>query len=80
MKDVVFRIGLVFWWLGATMAALGSVLFLGVLWKAVFGDVTDPGAVIGMTFVPVLITVLALWAVCFICTGSFWRRPRLPSR
>lgn len=78
MKEFVFRVGIVFWWLGTATAVFGALLLAGAIASAVFGDARDVGVAIGMSFTPLLLMVLAMYSLCFICTGSFWRRPRLP--
>jgi hypothetical protein len=66
------RLGLVAWWLGASVIALGVMIVIAVI--ALDGDVRNT-IIVSAVVVP-LITAL-LWALAFVLTGSFWRPPKL---
>lgn len=68
------RIALVFWWAGALAGVAGALFGFSML-------LTEHGHPVGLWLAGTAMgaaAAAALWAVAFICGGSFWRPPRLP--
>lgn len=78
MHEVVHRLGTVFWWLGTIwLAAIGTLGFAVLLHAVNKGDMEPAeGLVLALTC---LLPTALCWAITYVCTGSYWRRPRLPA-
>ena len=69
MREILYRLGQVAWWLGAIWLVIAPCSFIFVLLD---------GGNIQKASVGLFICLLALpfWAVSYVLAGSFWRAPR----
>lgn len=73
MKEVLFRLGQVAWWIGALGAGIAGCF---MLFSAVAPNVNDRLGLVGASLLFGACWGAFFFAVSFVLTGSFWRRPR----
>ena len=73
MKEVLFRLGQVAWWVGALGLALAGCALPFILFKT---EIVDRLELFGITVLAGTLWTASAWAISYVLTGSFWRRPK----
>jgi hypothetical protein len=76
VQELVYRLGVVFWWFGAAWAAVAACTLVAALLQLINRWDLQRSAEASSFALLCLIPVVICWAVCYVCTGSFWQRPR----
>lgn len=73
MKEVLFRLGQVAWWIGTLGLTLAGCAMLFILFKT---EIIDRFELFGLTALVGALWTASAWALSYVLAGSFWRRPK----